>query len=126
MIDFDLLLRIISASGIITLVGLWWRRDVALRKLSSTEAGDLRDHYAAELQRYIEEIDRISTRQLACEGREEKLRGRVRHLEDEVAGLHRQIARYSSDSLLILEDKDRAPEATASAERVKDIIREKE
>lgn len=119
-LDFDLLLRIISTSGIVTLAGLWWRRDVALRKLSTSEAGDIRDHYAAELERYVKEIERVSKRQLECEGREQTLRERVRKLESEILGLHRQIARYSAEEAMLL-DSDEAPLGAASAHRVRKI-----
>lgn len=120
----DIILRLLSAGGIVTLVGLWWRRDVALRKISSSEAGDIRDHYAAEVKRYSEEMDRVVARQLACEQREQALRERVMTLEEDIRGLHRQIARYSSDQLVVLEEGN-APAAAASAERVRKIVEDK-
>lgn len=92
----------------------------------------LRTHFGAELKRLAEEAERAAERQLRCEEREEQLRDRVRELEKsdeakgrEIDGLKRQIARYSSDKLMILEDRgcpsDAAPEAVKSAKRVKTI-----
>jgi hypothetical protein len=92
----------------------------------------LRTHFGAELKRLAEEAERAAQRQLKCEDREEQLRKRVRDLEksnaaqgEEIKGLKRQIARYSSDRLMILEDRlcptDKAPEAVKSARRVKAI-----
>jgi hypothetical protein len=121
----DLALRLISASGIVTLVGLWWRRDIALRKLSTGEAGDIRDHYAKELTRYADEVERVIRRQLECETRERALRDRVMTLEDEITGLKRQIAERSADRLMVLDGRtpsESAPHAAASAERVKKIV----
>lgn len=144
MLDFDLILRIITASGIVSLVGLWWRRDVALRKIASSEAGDLRDAYAKELaavrserqhdreqalvlEKYlrgmIEDSDR---RHEECETARRAMRNEMDGMHDEIRGLKRQIPDISADRLVLLEGSrvkpsDTAPYAAASAARVKSI-----
>jgi hypothetical protein len=103
------------------------------RQISVNAEQVLRTHFGEELKRLAEEAERAAQRQLKCEDREEQLRKRVRDLEksnaaqgEEIKGLKRQIARYSSDRLLVLEDRgcpsDAAPEAVKSARRVKTIL----
>lgn len=147
MIDFDFILRLITASGIISLVGLWWRRDVALRKISSSEAGDLRDLYAAELaavraeraqdredaltvEKHLRQIINESDRRHEeCEAMRRTMRTEMDAMHDEIAGLKRQIPAASADKLLIMEGNgikpsEAAPHAAASAERVKRLTEE--
>lgn len=130
----------ISASSLLALVGLFLRRDIALRKISSSEAGDLRDHYASELaevrsQRLqdreeflkiekhmrglIEDSDR---RHEECEDARRLMRTEMNGMHDEIAGLKRQIPVASADRLILLEGRPSAvaPHAAASAARVKE------
>jgi hypothetical protein len=56
----------------------------------------------------------------------EELRVQLGEVREELKGLHRQIANYSADRLIIMEHSgaqpsEKAPEASASARRVKDI-----
>lgn len=125
----------VTAGAIITLIGVLLKYRLGLRQIIAHDSVDIRDHYAQELVRYRselnatrEELSIVRKRQSDCEGREEALRRRVRELEDHVAGLQRQISQYSANKLMILEEGPRpssvAPEATASAPRVKDITEE--
>ncbi len=107
----------------------------------------LRDHYAQEVARLSEKLvgqtatfrEQMQTmenhyRQLlqdsderheACQQDRDKLRLEINEMHAEIAGLKRQIARYSSDNLVVLEGSDlKAPEATKSAKRVKRILRD--
>ncbi len=139
-ITFDVILRVLSTSGIITLVGLWWRRDIALRKLASSEAGDLRDSYAAELaavraERNLDRENAIKVekhlrgliedgdrRHEECEISRRNMRKEMDEMHEEIAGLKRQVPIASADQLLIMEGAaEHAPHAAASAERVKEI-----
>lgn len=130
----------ITSGGIIALVGLWWRRDVALRKISSTEAGDLRDLYAKELaalrkertqdredaltvEKHLREmVDMSDKRHAECEVSRQEMRQEMDKMHAEIAGLKRQVPAVSADKLLVLEGvSEVAPHAAASAERVKKI-----
>jgi hypothetical protein len=144
MIDLDIILRLLSTGGIVTLVGLWWRRDIALRKISSSEAGDLRDHYAKELaevrsQRLLDRqeflkiekhlrgmIEDSDRRHEECETARRAMRIEMDNMHAELEGLKRQVPVASADKLLVLEGNgqkpsDIAPHAAASAGRVKRI-----
>lgn len=133
----------LTSGGIFTLVGLWWRRDIALRKISSSEAGDLRDHYAEELaavrkermtdreeflriEKYMREmIDASDAKHRECEDARQKMRVEMDTMHEEIAGLRRQVPIASADTLLVLEGSkpsEAAPHAAASAERVKKIV----
>jgi hypothetical protein len=89
-------------------------------KLENEIETKLRDHFAAELERMRGEIrdarDDAATakeRQLQCEEREQKLRLRVRKLEDDYTGLQRVISFNSS--ALLLESDGRPSEAVRQA-----------
>jgi len=139
----------ISSAGILSLVGLFLRRDVALRKLSHTEAADLRDSYAAELagvraervedrRRHQEErvedrdaymrlekhmrdmLGMSDQRHKECEDDRKAMRQHVTKLEQDITGLNRKIIEYSAERAVSL-DPSRTPHASASAERVRDI-----
>lgn len=116
--QFNMLLNIATVVFTGGVFGVLLRHRYGMRGLANAEAADIRNHYA-------EELERVIARQHACEEREQELRKRVSELEDELAGIKRQIARYSSEQLLILDDErppsDRAPDAVASAGRVKRI-----
>lgn len=135
----------ITSGGIITLVGLWWRRDVALRKISSSEAGDLRDLYAKELaavraeraqdreealnvEKHLRDmVNQSDKRHEECEAARQLMRKEMDEMHDEIAGLKRQIPAASADKLLVMDGRspsEIAPHAAASAERVKRITEE--
>lgn len=130
----------ISSGGIIALVGLWFRRDIALRKLSSTEAGDLRDLYAKELAAVRTEraqdreealkvevhlrkmVEMSDKRHEECEEARQAMRKEMDEMHNEIAGLKRQIPVASADKLMVLDGRlpsEAAPHAAASAERIK-------
>lgn len=130
----------ITSGGIITLVGLWWRRDIALRKISQSEAGDLRDSYAEELkavraeraqdrkdalgvEKHLREmVDQSDKRHEECEISRRNMRIEMDEMHAEIAGLKRQVPAVSADKLLMMEGaSELAPHAAASAERVRDI-----
>jgi hypothetical protein len=134
----------LAIGPLLTLVGLWWRRDVALRKISSSEAGDLRDHYAEELksvrleriqdraealkvEKHLREMIQLSDhRHEECEKARIIDRGERAHMQAEIDGLKLQIPRLSADALLILEKSgsvkpsEIAPHSTAAAKRLKE------
>lgn len=131
----------ITSGGIVTLVGLFMRRDIALRKLSSTEAGDLRDLYAKELaavraergqdreealrvEKHLRDMVEMSDkRHEECEIARRDMRAEMDDMHAEINGLKRQIPAASADKLLVLEGRpsETAPLAAASASRVKTI-----
>lgn len=132
----------ITSSGILALVGLFLRRDIALRKLSSTEAGDLRDLYAKELAAVRAErgqdreealrvelhlrqmVDQSDRRHEECEISRRLMRTEMDEMHSEIAGLKRQVPAVSADTLTVLEGRrpsEVAPHAAASAERVRKI-----
>lgn len=115
---------------------LGWRS----QSLNSEEA--IRDHYANEVaalrkERAADHAQFISVekhlrtmlheseqRHEECQLDRDELRRQVVQLQGELDGIKRQISQYSADKLLILEDRTglpskRAPDATASASRVK-------
>jgi hypothetical protein len=139
-VTFDTVTRLLSTSGIIGLLGLWWRRDIALRKISAGEAGDLRDHYAAELaevrsqrlqdreeflkiEKHLRDmISAADDRQVECDRDRRQMRKEIDGLHSELAGVRRQIPGLSADKVVLLGDPERAPHAVASAPRVKSIV----
>jgi hypothetical protein len=130
----------LTGGGVFALVGLWWKRDVALRKISSGEAGDLRDHYAEELssirseraqdrtdalkvETHLREMIELSDRRHAeCEAARVVDRQERTKMQDDIDGLKRQIPQVSTDRLLVLEGKpsEIAPHSTAAAKRLKE------
>lgn len=133
----------LTGGGVFALVGLWWRRDIALRKISSSEAGDLRDHYAEELgsvrlervsdreealkvERHLREMIQLSDRRHEeCENARVEDRKERARMQEDIDGLKRQVPEASANMLLVLEGNGKpsevAPHAAASAERVKKI-----
>jgi septal ring factor EnvC (AmiA/AmiB activator) len=117
----------ISAAALVSLLGVIFKYRLGVKQLINVDTADIRDHYAEELKRKTDEIERVEQRQHACEAREQALRERVRELEDELAGIKRAIAQYSADRMIVLEDRPRppsetTPDAAASAPRVKRIV----
>ena len=112
----------ITAGALISLLGVVLKYRLGLRKIIQVDSADIRDHYALEVERLVKRVADAEARQHECEEREGRLRNRVRELEDMVDGLKRQLIAYSADKLLVMEGtkpSDIAPEATASASRVK-------
>jgi chromosome segregation ATPase len=97
--------------------------DAALVK---SEAADRDwDRFHAEIARLEERVEKAESRAAGCEEREREVRTRLAHAEDEIRGLQRQIANYSAETMLELKrvgcPATKAPHATESAERVKNI-----
>lgn len=120
------------------------------QELHNADVADIRDHYAAELaalreklnsqeehfqrmeMHWREMLENSDRRHEECEKTRAELRRELDKMHTELAGLQRQIASYSSDQLLVMEREadprppsERAPEATAAAGRVKDIVEKK-
>lgn len=89
--------------------------NIQAEQVADAAEAKLREHFTGELTRLSGEINEAKDRQLACEGREEKLRRRVSHLEDEVTGLQRIIALNSSTLLLDSTGDGRTSEAVRDA-----------
>jgi hypothetical protein len=138
----DVGMRVLSTGGIVTLVGLWWRRDIALRKIASSEAGDLRDDYAVELaavrnerhkdrldfleiERHLRDLIRSSdARHAECEEARQEMRLEMNRMHDEIAGLKSQLRMVSTDRVVELGPGEgpSAPHARAAATRMKDRL----
>jgi hypothetical protein len=97
--------------------------DAALVKSEATDRDWLRFHQ--EIARLEERVEKAEARAAGCEDRERELRNRLATAEDEIRGLQRQIANYSAETMLELKrvgcPATKAPLATESAERVKNI-----
>lgn len=130
--------------------GLFWFI-IQWRGQSMSSEEQIRDHYAKEVKILRDRVDakdeqfvRIERhwrtmlqeeerRHEECRQDREALRDRVTTLENELTGVKRQIADYSSDRLMVLEGatgggtkpSDVAPHAAASAPRVKHITRKR-
>lgn len=91
----------ISSTAVLGLIGTlvvaFWKRGVSLKGLQNADVGDIRDHYA-------EELERVVARQRECEHREEALRERVRKLEDEMEGLYRTMIASMADKVIEMGD----------------------
>lgn len=123
---FFQLLTAIFSGGILGVLATFYVRN---RKLTLDAAAVLRVHYADELERLARRADESDQRHEECELSKRDLRKELDALHDELRGMKRQIAEYSADKLLLLEDRgcpsDVAPHAVASARRVKDITEDK-
>lgn len=102
---------------------------LAWRKQSLESEEQIRDHYSTEVAALRDQLQKIEThyrrmiadsddRHEKCQEDRDLLRERVKHLEDEVSGLRRQIVASSADRVISLSGSE-APEARASAYRVK-------
>jgi hypothetical protein len=115
----------ITATTALAFFGIWVRRELGFGHLRNSDAADIRDHYAQELDRLAARVDASDRLHEECVREREELRRELREVHDELAGIKRQIARYSADALMILDDRTEiprkvAPDATASAPRVKE------
>ena len=115
--------------GAILKFGLGWRGQT----LDSDEK--IRDHYAKEVARLTDQLNQKSlawTEQIQgleahyrkmleesdrrheeCQIDREALRKELNDMHAELTGLKRQIARYSTDKLLVMDDESGGPSATA-------------
>ena len=97
-------------------LGVILRHRQVIRGLANADIADIRDHYAAEVKRYAEEVQRVTARQLECEERERSLRHRITELEDAIRGLKDQLRTQSADRVIALEERgDRPSEAVLRA-----------
>lgn len=82
----------------------------------------LRTHFGNELSRLAQQVR-------DCEADKTMMRREINAMHDEISGLKRQISNYSADRMIVMEGRhcpsDIAPEAAASARRVKDITENK-
>jgi chromosome segregation ATPase len=124
----------LSAGAFVTFVGILLRFEIQKRRVKLDDQTDIRTHYSQEVaalrariveveahyRRMLEDVDAAHEE---CKRDRDELRNQVKGLKDELEGIKRQIARYSTDQLLILEDRcsmlGNAPEASKSAHRSK-------
>lgn len=128
--------------GALLKFGLGWRSQTL------NEDENLRKHYAEELQRLTKKLDEKSgdfsakmqvmedhyrkllddsdRRHDECQKDRDNLRREMNDMHDEIAGLKRQIARYSADRVVLLGEDNYAPEAKRSAQRVRKIVDDEE
>jgi uncharacterized coiled-coil DUF342 family protein len=111
----------ITASGMVTIVGLVFKYRLGLgslkveeRKIESADDADIRDHYAAEVKRlrealqimekhYREMLADSDRRHEECQKERDEMHAEIRCLYEDVDGLKRQIAHYSADQLITLQ-----------------------
>jgi dsDNA-specific endonuclease/ATPase MutS2 len=110
--------------GVLTFITRWRGQSIGseekLREDMGRELGALRKQLL-ELERHYRDMLRESDRRHEeCQTDRTRLQERVRHLENEVNGLHRQIARYSSERVLELDNDCPSAKVVAAARRVKD------
>lgn len=125
------------------LLGVILRHRYQMRQLTIGDDGDIRDHYAEEVKRYVDEVKTLRDMIIAQDTRyasllasydelhkvsEQRHRECVSEREElrvELNGLKRQILRYSAEGLIVLEGancpSDKSPHSVAAAERVRDI-----
>lgn len=135
-LDIGTIPQWLTGGAIVTFMGLVFKRDVQVRGLKNADAADIRDHYADELRILRERLDAADRRYLeqqkladdrwheARKNHEECERDR-QLLRDELAGLRRQIIRYSAGAVTVLEAANCPSEnVTDAARRVRDITDE--
>jgi branched-subunit amino acid aminotransferase/4-amino-4-deoxychorismate lyase len=127
---FGTLPQWISSAGIIAFIGLYVKYELGRRKLGNDDVFDIRQHYATEvaaLRGRLVEVEAHYRRMLKdveeqheeCKRDREQLHLVVNGLKSELNGLKRQMSRYSTDKLVILEDT--APQASKAARRLKEV-----
>jgi hypothetical protein len=82
-------------ASIVTLIIGYWKRGVDIRGLENADEFDLRQHLATEL-------GKVHQRQLECEEREERMRGKMRELEDNLEGVYRMLVQSSAEKVIEL------------------------
>lgn len=140
--DANLLNVILNIGGLVlggTALGVVLRYKLGMRKLALTDEADIRDHYAAEVARLVEKMDRrekhflevekhlrelIATsdrRHEECEAARAEDRREHARMRDEIEGMKRQIIRYSSEGVLVLSEQP-SEHVEGAARRVRDIV----
>jgi biopolymer transport protein ExbB/TolQ len=88
-----------------------------------------RDEMQSMEEHYRKMLDASDHRHEECQKDRDSMRQEMIEMHEEIAGLKRQIAQYSSNRLLVLENGSRpssvAPDATKSASRVQRVTRDK-
>lgn len=132
---------ILNLAGLLlggTALGVILKYRLGAKKLAYADEADIRDHYAAEVERLVEKMDArekhflevekhlrelIATsdrRHEECElARHDDRRERLR-MQDEIDGMKRQILRYSAEGVLTLSEA--SPKVKAAAKRVRKIV----
>lgn len=123
----------ISSGGIfIALVGLLVKWNLGSGQLSldrqkqhDADEADIRDHYAKEVERLTDRLEKNDERYRnllkEAEAERDKMRKRIAFLEDEVKGLVRLITYNSANNVLQLGD-DVPEDIKRAAERVRQIL----
>lgn len=126
-----------------TLVGVFLRYRLGLKKLASGDVADIRDHYASEVsalrgkvlsqeehfrgleKHWREMLDHSDRRHQECEEARTVMRAELEGLHGEIRGLRDQILRYSSSAVLTLQNEP-SEDIKAAALRVQKILDERE
>lgn len=126
-----------------TLVGVFLRYRLGLKKLASGDVADIRDHYAQEVsalrtqvltheehsnrmeKHWRDMLERSDRRHEECEIARLAMRSELETLHSEIRGLRDQILRYSSGAVLAIEAEP-SPEVRAAAQRVRQIVDKRE
>lgn len=137
-----------STTGVAAIIIAFFRRGVSLKGLKNADDADIRDHYALEVAAMREKLDRQEAhfrtlekhlremletsdkradesdrRHEECERARQEMRREMDALHSEIRGLHDKIRSYSTDSLLMLEQRGKpgevAPHSVAAAKRIK-------
>lgn len=126
----------ITSAGVVGLLWIVVNGGLGWRKQGLENQADIRDHYADEVTalrahmatmegHWRSMVKSSDERHAECERDRKILRDEIHDLQDMVRGFRRQLAQYSTDRLMELEGlcpSDKAPEAAASAERVRRIV----
>lgn len=136
---------ILNIAGLLlggTALGVVLRYKLGVKRLTNENEADIRDHYAAELERLVGKMDArekhfldverhlrelIATsdkRHEECElARSEDRRERAK-MQDEIDGMKRQILRYSAEGVLMLSEQP-SDAVSRAAKRVSKIVSDK-
>lgn len=119
-----------------TLLGVILRYRLGVRKLALGEESSIRDHYAGEVASMRDELNQqernfreVEThlrslltasdgRHEECEKARAEMRREIETLYHEIAGMRRQMVRYSAEGVLMLSEQEVSPVVRESAERV--------
>lgn len=137
---------ILNLVGIIlggTALGVILRYSQGMRGLRDAESANIRDHYAKEVERLTQKLDRQTHnfhelekhwremleasdhRHEECEKARAESRAEMDAMHDQLRGLKDQLKQYSADTLIMLERNGKpsqsAPESLKAAERIKKL-----
>lgn len=133
----------ITAAGMVAILGLYARWHLGLKKLKGDSEADIRDHYAQELSALREKLNRQEQRFMdleghwrkmleasdhrheECEEARQTMRNELSAMHGEIAGLKRQLVRYSAERVVTLPGVEET-HAAAAAERVRKIVDDEE